>query len=171
MFTEVNRSFSLWNLTLYVAVFYVGKKGNSFLFWLLSLGNCLASQVMHFDSVLDTMIIKLWNCLECAELKSADLSFCGFMLISGAMALLHPWWCFAQSFSIHGIKIRHRNLKGLLKAGYLASVKAKDRPSEVRLKNSECLTCFSFFLSRIFIAFKSMSQSGLRILNKIKSNH
>lgn len=137
MFTKVNRSFSLWNLTLHVAVFYVGKKGNSFLFWLLSLGNCLASQVMHFDSVLD-MIIKLWHCLECTELKSADLSFCGFMLISGAMALLHP---FAQSsreiiyfsFSIHGIKIRHRNLKQLLKAGYLASIKAKDRPSEVRL--------------------------------------
>lgn len=142
MFTEVNRSFSLWNLTLYVAVFYVGKKGNSFLFWPLRLGNCLASQVMHFDSVLDMMIIKLWNCLESTELKSADLSFCGFMLISGAMALLHPWWCCAQSStemiyffssSIHGIKIRHRNLRELLKAGYLASVKAKDRPSEVRL--------------------------------------
>lgn len=38
-------------------------------------------------------------------------------------------------------------------------------------KMFECLTWFSFFLFRMFIAFKSMSQSGLHILNKTKSNH
>ena len=106
--------------------FYVGKEENSFLFWPLSVGNCLASQVMQFCSVLGAMIIKvLKSSWVWAELESADLSFWGFVWIGGAdglSAVPGPMDCSAQlpgekiylfSSPIHGGEIRHRNVREL----------------------------------------------------------